>query len=399
MKVKKMGMALALGMGCPCIAYAAPDLKSAFSEGTVSGNIRSYYNMREFDQRPDQTGLAVGGLLRAETARLGFFKMGVGYYTAQDLGLNASDPAEVDGRMGSDLEVLGEAYFNLAAGSSALTVGRQRIATPMANPSDAFIIPITYEGVSFSNKSIANVSLEASYITRVKMRNSDQFVNVGTWSTGRYGVEQEETAGTLILGARYNNAGLSISGWYYDFDDLFSTFYGHAGYTFGGSLAPFVEVQYGTQSESGDALLGEVDSTMFGVQGGLSFNRARLVVGYNNVAEEPGSVNNGAFLAPYNFSTGPMFTNNMLETMENSDAGDSFKVSLFYTFPNLDIKLSYAVFDYKNAVDRNATDFDVTYNLGGFVEGLSLRYRMEIVSADVSAAEHSDHRFQLQYVF
>jgi hypothetical protein len=395
-----IGMVLT-GFSWSNATLAADGLEEAFKNGTVNGNIRVHYNERHYsDSRPDATAFALGGALRAETGPMGWTRVGVGFYTAQDLGFNNSDPARVDGRMGSEVEVLGEAYVNFSAWDSSLTVGRQKIVTPFANPIDVFIIPFTFEGVSFKNTSIPNLTLELDYINTIKSAGSDEFVDVGLWSTGRLGVATTETSGTLMLGGVYRNQGMAIHGWFYDFADLFISRYLQADYTFASlPLKPFVSAQIISQSDAGEALLGPVDTMLYGLQGGVSIEKAKLMLGYTHVAENADAFNNGAFLAPYNFSTSPLYTNSMLQNMENVDSGDGVKLTFLYSFPSVEAKLSYAKLDFNTIADLDATDVDVTYNLGNYIKGLSLRYRVEFVSSDSDAVSQSDHRLQLQYLF
>lgn len=44
------------------------------------------------------------------------------------------------------------------------------------------------------------------------------------------------------------------------------------------------------------------------------------------------SLGTGRCWRPSPFATGPLFTNSMVETLENSDAGDAFSVGLDYKF-------------------------------------------------------------------
>jgi hypothetical protein len=391
-----------IGCSLSTVALAEGSLQHAFNEGSVNGNIRAHYNAREFETKADQAAFSLGGALRAETGPIGWAKFGLGYYTAQDLGTNNSDPAKVDGRMGSELEVLGEAYIALSGADSTLTLGRQKISSPFANPGDAFIIPVTFNGMGFSTKSFSNITLKANYLTKIKSRNSDSFIDVGEFSTARYGVDNESTDGTLILGVLYKSEGLGVQGWYYQFSDLFDTMYVQANYAFAGTetLKPFVAVQLASQSDSGDKLLGEVGSYLWGVQGGLSMGKAKVTLAYNSVGEETDAFKNGAFLAPYNFSTSPLFTNNMLQTLENVNAGEAAKLTFNYGFPNVKLKLSYATFDFKNDVpDRDEVDFDVTYALDQYEPGLSVRWRFALVTSDTESVETTGNRFQLQYAF
>jgi len=393
---------LMAAMSLPGTACAG-SLNSAFKNGTVNGNIRAYYFTRDFETRTNEHAFSLGGALRAETGEWGIVKFGLGYYTAQDLGTNNSNPAKVNRRLGEDLEVLGEAYIKASLADTTLTLGRQKINTPFANPGDAFMIPFTFDGVSIKNKSISNLTLEMDYVNEIKNRNSDEFVDVGRFATNRFGVPVTGTSGTLMIGGVYKINSLKFAAWLYNHDELFNTLYLQTDYSFAasGDLKPFIGVQFARQGDTGNELLGEVDSTLYGIRGGASFGKAKLTLAYNSVSEEKDSFRNGAFLAPYNFSTSPLFTNNQLSTVENVDSGDAIKLTFNYNFPTpkLAFKLSYAVFDFDSAVDREATDVDVTYTMDDIVKGLSARWRLEVVTADSARVEQINHRFQLQLKF
>ena len=379
----------------------AAEVEEAFQQGSVDGYIRSHYNMRDYANQPDSSAFALGGGLKAETAELGWARLGAAFYTAQDLNFNPDDPARIEGRMGSDLDVLGEAYLTVSQWDTAVTVGRQKFFTPLANPIDVFLAPFTFEGMSVKNTGIPGLTLEMDYITAIKGGNSEDFIDVGIWTTQRLGVDVTPTGGTLALGGNYKREAMDLQAWYYNFDDLFDTYYLQSGYAFTGTetVKPFVAAQYLHQTDAGEALLGKVDTQVYGVQTGATWRQAKLVLGYNHVAEQEDAFRNGAFLAPYNFSTSPLFTNNMLQALENVDAGDAVKVSFFYSFPAVELKVSHTRFDLANEVDRGATDIDVIYDMSRFVDNLSLRYRLELVNSDSDAVEQSDQRFQVQYVF
>lgn len=403
MQMKKylgLGLGLLTSIGFSAFTFSGV-VESAIENGIVKGNIRAYYNDRDFETKTNESAFSLGGALRAETGSIGAFKIGLGFYTAQDIGTNSSDSAEVNGRLGSELEVLGEAYFSASAADTLVTVGRQRLSTPFANDGDAFVIPFSFEGGSIKNESIPNLSIELNHINSIKNRNSDKFVDVGKWSTGRYGVDVESTSGTTILGAVYVLDGIKFQAWAYEFADLFTSFYLQGNYKFSvkGNIKPFVAAQFVSQSETGDKLLGKVDSTLWGVQGGAGFGKSKLTLAYTTVAEDSGSFKNGAFLTPYSFSTSPIFTNNMLATVENEDAGDAVKLTFNYSFPKVKLKVSYAKFDFDTSADREAIDVDITRNLDQVVKGLTARWRLESVTSDSDSVEQINNRFQLQLKF
>jgi opacity protein-like surface antigen len=144
-------------------AAGADSLADTIGASKIDGNFRSYFNTRDYDVKTDESALSVGGALRVNTGSINGFNLGLGFYAAQDLGTNSSDAAKVNKRLGSELEVLGEAYVNYTAGDTSVTVGRQKLNTPFANSGDAFIIPFSFEGTSIVYKGISNVILEVDY--------------------------------------------------------------------------------------------------------------------------------------------------------------------------------------------------------------------------------------------
>ena len=382
-------------------AAGADSLADTIGASKIDGNFRSYFNTRDYDVKTDESALSVGGALRVNTGSINGFNLGLGFYASQDLGTNSSDAAKVNKRLGSELEVLGEAYVNYTAGDTSVTVGRQKLNTPFANSGDAFIIPFSFEGTSIVYKGISNVILEVDYINSIKNRNSSTFTDVGAWTANRFSAESSDSDSTIILGGTYTKDALKVQAWYYDFDNMFNSTYLQANYALSavGSTKPFVAVQYGTQGESGDEILGEIKSSLLGIRAGIWFAQSKLTLAYNTVSEESGAFKSGAFLAPYSYSTSPLFTNNMLQTFENVDSGDAVKVTFNHSFAKVKLKASYAEFDFDTSTDREAIDFDLTYDMSGYSKGLTLRYRIEVVTSGVKSVEQINQRFQMQYRF
>ncbi len=288
----------------------AEDLKSYFEKGNVTGNIRAYYNTREYEARPDEAAFSLGGALRAETGSTGLFSLGVGFYTAQDLNTNDDDPMKVNGRLGSELEVLGEAYVKISSAGHTANLGRQRIETPFANSGDAFIIPFAFEGWSYQFEKSDKLDIEVDYINAIKNRNSDDFVDVGVWTSNRFGIaETQTTSGAVNVGVTYKGDDHKVEAWGSRFSEFYDQLYLRADYTLGGSeeFKPFVGLQYGSQKDSGDALVGDVSSSIYGIQAGAAMGRFKLTLGFNMVPDQDDNYRNGAFLSPYTFSTSPLF--------------------------------------------------------------------------------------------
>lgn len=389
--------------GFSTLAFSEDQLGDIFDNGSLNGNIRAYYNTREYEDRTDESAFSLGGALRAETGKVGPIKIGVGYYTAQDLGTNDDDPNKVNSRLGSDLEVLGEAYLEFDAGHTVATLGRQKVNTPFANAGDAFMIPFTFHGYSVTNKSLKNLSFEANYLSKIKNRNSETFVDVNSWTANRYRASAPSGTGSMAnLGAVYGAGPVNLEAWFTRLSGFFDTLYINGSYSasISSSVKPFVGLQYATQRKSGDEMLGRVDSSLYGVKFGTAMGSSKVTLAYNNVATEESAFRNGAFLAPFSFSTSPLYTNNMLETMENVDAGEALKITFNHRLSSkVNVKLSYATFDFDQAPDREAADLDVVYALDQYLEGLSFRWRVELVTSDVDSVEQINHRFQTQFAF
>jgi len=118
-------------------AFAADDLKSAFKEGELYGQFRTYYFNRNFDTSNTREDLATGGMLYYRTAPLYGVNLGIAFYTAQGMGLN-SDDKTVYGLLASDsngnhqsFSVLGESYIQMTRWDTTLKIGRQGAGNTM----------------------------------------------------------------------------------------------------------------------------------------------------------------------------------------------------------------------------------------------------------------------------
>jgi len=386
----------------PALAWSADTLKEVITEGKISGALRSYYNFRDFDTKLDTSSFALGGYLHGETAPFYNLTLGGTFYISDDVGTRNKNPVKRNLNLPDDASVLGEAYLQYYGFDTRFVIGRQKIDTPLANPSDAFMIPVTFEAISLSNNSIRNLTLNAYYLDRIKNRPDEEFVNVGRFTTKRLGMAKSSRRGTGIAGAVYANKGTKVQGWGYLFDDLFHVAYLQVDYAVPQvwGVTPEVAGQYIYEGDSGKDFLGEVDVNGFGAKVGGKRGPVSLFFSYNHVASQGSAFRNGAVLAPFSFATGPLFTNSMVETLENSDTGDAFRISLDYKFRDaFTARVSFVSYERDVAPDTTETDIDLTYTFGGFLEGLSFRVRLGIIDSSTAAARLVELRPQLQYVF
>jgi len=391
------------------IAYGE-DVKDLFENGRIDGIIRNYFQTRSFETQPDAAAVSVGGKLVFDSGSYNGFGARLGFYTTNGFGLANGGQPEFNGALAVEgINILGEAYLEFSNLDMMIRAGRQKLSTPFLNPSDAFIIPFMVNGVSISNTHFKNLSLHAMHIVNVRNRQSDEFVNAGEFATKRLGVLSTDTSGTSIFGVDWESNNLKAQVWEYYLFDLFNLFYLQVDYSFPvneNSIEPFMSIQFAREDETGDALLGEVGSTILGGKLGVVRGATILSFSLNYVPKNSNTFRNGGILAPFTFATGPLFTNSQMQgltTQGTSQIGFVYKANLTHQFTSqFKAKVSHTRFELPSnvgGVDSNETDVDMTYRFGGIFKGLSVRNRFGITSSDRSNENIWENRFQLQYSF
>jgi len=167
-----------LVLGLLSSANAAEDLKSMFSEGKVSGQIREFSISRSVDvsdpAKSDYTrdANAIGGHLKFETADYKGLSFGTALYTTNGF-LNDTpkdDYTKVDptllGKDNDSYSILGEAYLQYKYANTTFKGGRQKLDTPLAGSDDARMLPNLFEAYVLTNTDIANTTLVVAHVTK-----------------------------------------------------------------------------------------------------------------------------------------------------------------------------------------------------------------------------------------
>ena len=387
---------------CGSVGASAASVKQAFSEGKHQGQIRVYNNTLALQHAPDKYGTAFGGKLGFETKaeHLWGLSLGVGYYTANDLETNKNNAvARAPFTPTVDVDILGEAFARWTGYDTVLTAGRQLVNSPHANPSDAFVVPITYTGYSVVNKSITGLTINAQYLMSIKTREAQKFVNVGDFILTRNAGVAKDTKGTSVFGLVYEHSPLKIQLWHYGFADFFNMQWLEADYGFDlGTYKPYLSAHLGLENDTGEKLLGNVDSKLVGVKAGVKAFGADLSFAYDKVST-------GTFYSPYTYFTDGMYTNSMITGISNVDSGHAWKTMLLYDITTQWwAKLSHSRFKFDAGTDFSESDFDIRYLFSkeGDLDGLSALVRVGYRDGSNSPAGYADlieYRTQLQYVF
>lgn len=277
-------------------AIAESEFESALANSKATLDLRAFYFNRNFDKTgmSNATALTLGGIAKVETGSFQGFQLGLAYYGNYLAGVTgrqkASGTALLETGTNDDLSFLGEAYAKITFDNSSLQIGRQRLATPLANDRELRLLPTTYQAVVFRTKHLAHTPLEAGWIT-----GSSEFgstANGFTDSSALWGKDglayaylENTSINRLRLRGQYAQA--------LDKTSLQVEDYRYADARFSMTGDSFIEGQY-----AANGYQGAKNSTMFGLAAGWNFKYADLGLVYNKIRDN-------AFRA---INAGPMYT-------------------------------------------------------------------------------------------
>ena len=262
-----------------------------FRDQRLDLNLRTYYKYNDKVDNSLSEAWAVGGALNYKSGYLlDHFSLGGAVYTSQPL----YAPEERDGTLllapGQEgYTVIGQLYGEIKiVPDNFFRFYRQEYNTPYINKNDFRMTPNTFEGYSvngaFGGKDGApGVNYGAGYITKIKERNSDQFV----WMSRDAGANVDR--GVATAGLNYSQGPFSIGGIDYYSGDIINIFYteGKAVFQPTKELGFLVSAQYTDQRSVGSDLLKGYDfsTNQFGIKGQMSYRKAILTLAYTNAGE------------------------------------------------------------------------------------------------------------------
>jgi hypothetical protein len=359
---------------------------------------------------------------------------------------------------GYQLSTLYEAYAQYSDNGISVKAGNQIINTPWANASDSRVKPAAFQGVDASY-TWGPVTVEAMDMLRFESRTSSWFTQNtlltscpptgNTGLPGNFGPPGNvkfssadpfayiKTDGFYFGGVGYASGALTADADYYVFENIANALWIDGKYGFKGLLKPFVAVQLGDETNSGDSVIGKIDSQIYGIQAGLSLLPQLQFVGSfddmpwkndtitlptgvscsaskhllsiptpkfgegefgyfipNNAPQcvpgaTPGTatVFYGGWASPYtdSYATDPVFTGTMTQTaVDRHIAGTSYKEALVFTsadhrFVGLIAHADYNATNAGGAQASSENNVDALYHFSrvghGRYRGLLLHYR------------------------
>jgi len=341
MKMTKLSLVAALAVSAafaggdiapvePVVAAPATDCNKAT---TVAGKLQGYYITDDssvtndmFSKEQSQLGLAATlDVTHNFTDNIAANFSAVGY-------LNALKKPNLQYMEGSKKG----AFFNVANitatfADTTFILGRQLIDSPMFGGFDWLLAPGAFEAYTIANKSIDDLTLVGTYVTKWRANN-----------TGDFG---SDLAGdNFALGAVYNNKDLAdISLWFYNIDanggtSEYTQVYVDAAKDIAGFniAAQYVNTNYN----------GLTDAQAYGLKIGTEFAGINLSAAYNKIQD-----NNTAFVGVDSLYTSSWNTFASAERTFNGSDIDAFKLAASTEFAGINAEVSYADYDKGNETD------------------------------------------------
>ncbi|MDQ2873180.1 MAG: OprD family porin [Candidatus Eremiobacteraeota bacterium] len=441
-------------------ATPAPAPTATPSAFTYSGTLRAFYftrsNLVQNGANPNRTAFNFGGKLHGDY-RFGTtpFSVGASYYGADPFGANGSNAGfnpRIDNTLpGFSLSTLGEAYLQYKTKTVYVKAGNQNYKSPWAPDSDSRIKPALYQGADVALGLVKNVTLGLTDVIRFQNRTSSVFdkttLLTGGPIAGGPNNPRIETNGFAVASLGYKN-GSAVSATLYDyaFYNIANLVYGEAKFfpSPKSPIKPYVAAQFVHEHQAGQAVVGIIDNTTYGMQVGATFSKnVDLALGYDQSPEKTATLNGtcaqagtsgyfidaggtsscrtyapgtftlyyGGIASPYSdsYATDPLYTTSISQgAADRHSTGRSFKLGGTFQTSDKRVKLilSQAYYDYSNGAGANTTkefDADATYFFNkvtsGTYRGLSLRHRYADRVQPTLPFDFKYNRTQLQYDF
>ena len=327
MKMTKLSLVAALAVSAafaggdiaPVEPVVAAPVADCDKDTTIAGKLQAYYITDDSTDEMFGDHHQLGTAATLDVAHKLFDNVtlnfsAVGYLNALDAG---------DQNYGYFEGSKKGAFFNVANltatyGDTTLIAGRQLIDSPMFGSFDWLLAPSAFEAYTLVNKSISDVTLVGTYVTKHRGVNAgDAWTNLTKINGGD----------NYALGAVYGADALSASVWYYGIDaGDYTQVYVDAGYDFG-------SFDIAAQFASTDAA---TDSTAYGAKVGTEFSGVKLMAAVNVISDAATAYidRDGLYTSSWNRFASDAFDLN--------DDAISWKVGASTEFSGLNAELSYA---------------------------------------------------------
>ncbi len=297
-----------------------------FENLETSGQIRIGY----VNDTNNNTTNAIGATLGVKSKPINGFNFGTTLYTTNAIGgKNDATGFTLLDENQDNYTIFGEAYLEANRGNTIVKVGRQLIDTPYLNSDDIGMVPNTYNGIVFINKTLENTTLS--------FMSLDKWSGIDSLTPSKFSNLQADNSSVNIFAIEYNvSENISLQAWQYDLSDVNYNYYEIQYESDLFNLAS----QYTTQGNGNKAIGFALDKTI----NNFTFNTA-----YNKVT---GTVSNG-------YGGGPFFTSSEDHTVADTIDQKSFLIGVEYSYDLYTVAVTHAHFD----KGENELDYTLSYSI------------------------------------
>ena len=327
--------------------------------------LRMGYISLDEDGSEVQNGYAIGGHIHLDSKRWNGLMLGGSIYTVLNLGINQNslytNPDFFDAEKDSFI-LLPELFISGKWKNTELKAGRQSLDTPHADSDDIRMMPNYFMAYTVRNDAIDGLILFAGLIKQMagweNGVDSSDFVDI----TEALGLVESHD-GVYYASAVYEGIeDLSLSLWYYDFDQIANVWFAEAVYSYDiSNEATFsMGLQYDKASHSGQSLVGDQDSNTFGISAEVAFENLGLTIltAYNKDNGDTGA-------SGLSLGGGPFFTSMEDQTLDAIEhAGSAWMLGAGYDLAKLGIDdlvfgLAYGHFEAEDASLYESREIDI----------------------------------------
>lgn len=260
----------------------ASSLSEAFSNGKVSGELKSQFYQKESNTSQTVNIWTNGLNLSYNTADYNGLTAGITFQgasvTSEDLGEN---PTAYNADQNVSGSVLSQAFIEYKKDNTTVKAGRQYLATPLIASSGSRIFKESFEAASVTNTDIADTSISLMYVTKYQGRTDGKegapsFEKLGDGVFSIYATNK--SVKNLSLAAQYVNAKNLVSN---NTKDV-SIYYLNAEYDFN---AFKLGAQYYGSDDDGAA---NNDGNAYAVKASTKLADISLAASYSEVSKDGG---------------------------------------------------------------------------------------------------------------
>ncbi|HEX5711469.1 MAG TPA: OprD family outer membrane porin [Sulfuricurvum sp.] len=272
---------------CTPLLSNAQSLDEVFQNGKASGQLRAFWYDGNRELRIDRTALTLGGILSYQTADWEGLSGGVSFFSSN--GVTSLTEMPESGQThnlnpdGTSINTLGEAYLQYAGHDTLIKYGRQRLDLPLANDYYNRMLPNSFEAFYAENRSLADITLKAAYVTSWKYKGDD------TFRSPTYALEIDRNI--AVLGAVY----LSTEAIKIDFYDTYVRDVMNVPYLqlthsalwhFSNGSVLSGGIEYLNEHAVGSKAAGEIDTYLLGLKASLAQGEWSFTALYTEIGDQ-----------------------------------------------------------------------------------------------------------------